>query len=220
MIPTIKWNSIQICRRKKVREWWWKLSILLTNTFPLNYCKRRKIPKKIQFWSIFVAYRMFEFLIIWIFITSYQGGRGLGRRLLTRGGFRGGGGGRPLLQGFDSLPTKGSPLCTISRYPYLVTDPKNFLNIYLLWRTLNIYLLWGGSARQKKCIFLVKIFQKVPKNAFLCRPVFQDFACGAKNFTKTGFFQCFGRARKINSVDLKKRSTKFFWKSALPSRKS
>ena len=41
---------------------------------------------------------------------------------------RGGGGvGRFLFQGFDPLPTQRVPLCTILRYPFLLTDPKSFL---------------------------------------------------------------------------------------------
>ena len=56
---------------------------------------------------------------------------------------------------------------------------------------------------QKKRNFSVKIFQKVPKNAFFGL-FFQNFACGAKNLAKIGTKPCFGRARKIYLVDLKK----------------
>ena len=35
-------------------------------------------------------------------------------------------------------------------------------------------------------------------------PFFQQIACGAENLTETGSLECFGRARKINLVDLKK----------------
>ena len=52
----------------------------------------------------------------------------------------------------------------------------------------------------------------MPKNAFFGL-FFQNFACGAENVAKTGFFSAFfgggGGARKINLVNLRKRSTKF-----------
>ena len=54
----------------------------------------------------------------------------------------------------------------------------------------------------KKRNFLVKIFQKVPKNAFFGLFFFLKFACGAAN--------CLGRAQKINSVDLEKKVDKIF----------
>ena len=48
-------------------------------------------------------------------------------RDFNRGGFRGGGGGDAfLLQGFDPCRPKGSPLHTILRCSFLVTDTKNF----------------------------------------------------------------------------------------------
>ena len=75
-----------------------------------------------------------------------------------------------------------------------------------------------GSARRKNAIFWLKMFQKVRKNAFFGL-FFQNFACGAENLTKIGTKQRFGRARKINWVDLKKSSTKFskiFRKSHTP----
>ena len=96
----------------------------------------------------------------------------------VRGGFRGGRG-TPPSQGFDPCRPKGSPLCTILKYPILVTDPKIFL------REPSILILKGECAPKKRN-FLVKFFQKVPKNA------------------KTGTKPCLGRARKINSVNLKK----------------
>ena len=58
----------------------------------------------------------------------------------------------------------------------------------------------------------------MPKNAFFGL-FFQNSACGAKNLAKIETKPWFGRARKINFVDLKKRSSKFskfFWKSAPP----
>ena len=50
----------------------------------------------------------------------------------------------------------------------------------------------------------------MPKNAFFWT-LFSNFACGAKNFAKTGTKPCLGAPRKINSVDLKKK-LKFFLK--------
>ena len=57
----------------------------------------------------------------------------------------------------------------------------------------------GGGvycARRKNAIFLVKIFQKVPENAFVGL-FFQNFACGAENVTKKVFLEFY-------FVDLKK----------------
>ena len=69
----------------------------------------------------------------------------------------------PPTQGFDPLPTQRVPLCTILRYPYLVTNRKIFLKAPLA----PIYTNFEGGARAKKQrVFLVKILQKVPKNAF------------------------------------------------------
>ena len=58
----------------------------------------------------------------------------------------------------------------------------------------------------KKQDFLVKIFQKVPKNAFFGL-FFHMFACA-----KTGTKSCLGRAQKINSVDLQKKGLQNFLK--------
>ena len=55
----------------------------------------------------------------------------------------------------------------------------------------------------KKRNFVVKIFQKAPKNAFF--GFFQNFACRAEHFKKTGSFYCFG---KTNWVDLLKKVDK------------
>ena len=55
-------------------------------------------------------------------------------------------------------------------------DPKIFLKAP--W--VPIYTNFeGGSARQKNAIFLVKIFQKVPKNAFF-GGFLKNFACFLK----------------------------------------
>ena len=118
-----------------------------------------------------------------------------------RGGFRGrGGGGGWGAEAFsfrDSTPCrpKGSPLW------YFLGNP--------LSRNPQYLLLLRGVRAPKKRNFLVKIFQKVPKNAFFDCFFLQKFACGAENFAKVGAKQCFGRAQKINLVDLKKRPSKF-----------
>ena len=52
---------------------------------------------------------------------------------------------------FNPLPTQKFPLCTILRYPYLVTDPKIFLKAP--WTP--IYTNFEGRARAKKHDFLV-----------------------------------------------------------------
>ena len=93
----------------------------------------------------------------------------------------------------DSTPCrpKVSPLCTILRYPFLVTYPKIFLKA----RSAPIYTNLPKSDQKR-----------------LFWPVFSTkfFACGA-TFCR-GSYYCFGRARKINLVDLKKvdKSFEFF----------
>ena len=57
--------------------------------------------------------------------------------------------------------------------------------------------------------FSVKIFQKVPKNAFYGL-FFQNFAYGAENLPKIGTKQCFGRAGKINLVEFLPRQSPAF----------
>ena len=52
--------------------------------------------------------------------------------------------------------------------------------------------------------FLVKIFQKVPKNAFWL--VFSKFSPEAKKILPKQGLLCFGRARKINLVELTKKT--------------
>ena len=70
---------------------------------------------------------------------------------------------------FDPLPTQSDPLCTILRYPYLVTaDPKSFLRAPLepIYTNFEGGGGGGGERAPKKRNFLVKVFRKVPKNAF------------------------------------------------------
>ena len=54
--------------------------------------------------------------------------------IIIRGGFRGGGGGADASFFRDLTPyrPKGSSLCTILIYPYLVTDPEIFGRQYIL----------------------------------------------------------------------------------------
>ena len=95
---------------------------------------------------------------------------------------------------------KGPPFDTFSEIHFWPTDPKIFLKAPLA----PIYTNFEGERAPKNAIFLSKFFKKCPKTAFLT--VFQKFACGADNLAKIGAKQCFGIARKINLVDLKKRS--------------
>ena len=143
---------------------------------------------------------MFALQTLFYSSTRYVG-------LVRRGGFRERGRGRGVdalspLQGFDPLcRPKGSPLCTILRYPFLVMDPKIFLQppMYTYFE--------GGERAEKTQFFGQNFFKKCLKTPFLA--FFQNFACGAENLSKIGTKQCLGRARKINLVDLKKRSTIF-----------
>ena len=110
------------------------------------------------------------------------------------------GGGRPTPQGFDPLPTQRVPLWTILSNPFLVTNS----NIFLKAPMAPIYTNFKGGRVAEK----THILQKVLKNAFF-GPFFQKFACGAEILAKTESLKCFGRAWKINLVDLKRRSRKF-----------
>ena len=59
-----------------------------------------------------------------------------------------------------------------------------------------------GGASSEKRDFLFKIFQNGPKNVFFELFFFQNFAYGGVIWAKTGSLWCFGRARKLNMVDL------------------
>ena len=85
---------------------------------------------------------------------------------------------------------KGSPLCTILRYPFLVTDPKVFLKAPLAPIYTNIE---GGARAEKNAVF---------------QPVYSKLCLRRRSFGPNGLFKRFGRAWKINLVDLKKMSTK------------
>ena len=88
-------------------------------------------------------------------------------------------------QEFDSLPTQRvpSPLCTILRYPFSLTDLKKFFNAPLAPIYTNFEgapkKRWKKRAPKKSVFFLSKFSKKCLKNAF-----YQKFACGAENFVK------------------------------------
>ena len=99
---------------------------------------------------------------------------------LSRGGFRGKGG-RTSLEEFDPLSTHRVPLCTILKYPFLAAH------------LAPIYINFKGERAPKNAIFCLKFFKNCLKT-FL----------GLKFWPKTGSFLCFGKARKIILIDLKK----------------
>ena len=97
----------------------------------------------------------------------------------------------------------------LSPFPYF------FLKCHFFCR--QFILFWYGSARRKNAIFWSNFSKKCPKTPFW--PVFSKFCLRLKTFDQKRSFWCFGRARKIKLIDLKKSSTrfsKFFWKSAPP----
>ena len=58
--------------------------------------------------------------------------------------------------------------------------------IYAIWEIFHLYAIWELCHLRQKRFF------------------FQKFASGAENLAKTRTKPCLGRAKKINSVDLKK----------------
>ena len=114
--------------------------------------------------------------------------------IITRGGFRGGGGFRRTpSQGFDPLPTQLFKKSTFGR-PTLKFFQRRIRRQYLL--------ILRGERAPKKRIFLIKTFQKLPKNA--CFDCFFKNLPPAQNILPKCAKQCSGRAQKINLVDLKK----------------
>ena len=75
-------------------------------------------------------------------------------------------------QGFDPLPTQ--------KVPPLVLFKKSIFG-----RPTLKYNNFERGVRAEKTRFFVKIFEKVPKNAFSGQ-LFQNFACGAENLAKQG----------------------------------
>ena len=98
-----------------------------------------------------------------------------------------------------------SPLCTILRYPYLVTDPKKFLKEPLA----PIYTYFEGGARKKKRHFFGQSFpKKCFKTPFLA--LLAKFCLRRKKITKTGFFSALGELGKSIRSTLKK-GWQSFW---------
>ena len=105
----------------------------------------------------------------------------------------------------ENLPTKRvPPLILFQKSVFGRPTQKIFLKAPLAPYILTL----SGGARQKKRDFFVKRFQKLPKNGFF--DYFFKKLPAAKNLAKIGAKQCFGRARKINLVDLKKKVVKDF----------
>ena len=94
---------------------------------------------------------------------------------------------------------KGPPFDTFSEIHFWLTDPKIFLKA----PSAPIYTNFEGERAPKKTQFFCQNFSKSAQKRLFWL-FFQKFACGAENFAKIGAKQCFGRARKINLVDLKK----------------
>ena len=86
---------------------------------------------------------------------------------------------------------KGSPLCTILRYPFLVTDPKNFLKAPLAPLFTNFE--WG--ARAKKTGFWSKFSKNCLKTPFLAC-FFKILPAKQKIWSKWGLFSDLGELRK------------------------
>ena len=120
-----------------------------------------------------------------------------------RGGFRGGGRGgadAPLSGIRPPADPKGPPFDTFSEIHFWRTDPKIFLKAPLA----PIYTNFEGERAPKKTKFFCQNFSKsAQKRLFDC--FFKNLPAAQKLFTKIGAKQCFGRARKINLVDLKKK---------------
>ena len=130
----------------------------------------------------------------------------------NRGGCRGGGGGErgglrtPPLRDSNPCQLKGSPLWYFLKIHFWPTDPKIFLKA----PSAPIYTNFEGERAPKKRVFFCLNFPKSAQKVLFDLFFFQKIACGAENFAQTGSFYCFGRARKINLIDLKKkRSSKF-----------
>ena len=126
--------------------------------------------------------------------------------IIVRGGFRGGAESDPSpLRDSTPFRPKGSPFDTFSESPFWLTDPKIFLKAPLA----PIYTNFEGKRAPKKNAIFLSTF-------FVFLTVFSKICRGAKKLAKIGAKQCFGRARKINLVDLNRKSEN----PPLPSRKS
>ena len=131
------------------------------------------------------------------------GGRGFGRFPFLR----------------DSTPCrpKGSPLWTILRNPFWMTDLKIFRKAPLA----PIYADFDGGARWKKTRFLVEIFQKVHKNPRFW-PVFLKICLRCRNVSQSRLFIVFWESAE-NQFDRPKKGWKkisiFFFENPPPFEK-
>ena len=74
-----------------------------------------------------------------------------------------------------------------------------------------IYTSFEGGRAPKKRNFLVKIFQKLPKNAYFGL-FFPNFACRAENLAQIGIKQCFGKSSENQFGRPKKKGRQNFQK--------
>ena len=111
--------------------------------------------------------------------------------IVPRGGFRGLRANAPLLRDSTPCRPKGSLFVLFWNYQYIL----------ILRRGVVVTAALSAPIKPN---FLVKIFQKVPKNAFWL--VFSKFSPEAKKILPKQGLLCFGRARKINLVELTKKN--------------
>ena len=104
---------------------------------------------------------------------------------------------------FGALPKHFDTFSEIHFWP---TDPKIFLKAPLA----PIYTNFEGERAPKKTRFFCQNFSKSAQKRLFWQFFFQKFACGAENLAKMGAKKCFGRAPKINFVDLKKKRSSNF----------
>ena len=90
-----------------------------------------------------------------------------------------------------------APFDSFSEIHFWPTDPKIFLKA-------PIYTNYEGERAPQKTRFFCQNFSKIAQKRLFWL-FFQKFACGAENLAKVGAKQCFGRARKNNLVDLRKK---------------
>ena len=122
--------------------------------------------------------------------------------LLHTGADLGGGGRSPPPPSGIRPPAdpKGPPFDTFSDIQFWPTDPKIFLKAP--WAP--IYTNFEGERAPKKTRFFCQNFSKSAKKRFFdC--FFKNLPAAQKFLQKIGAKRCFGRALKINLVDLKKK---------------
>ena len=101
--------------------------------------------------------------------------------------------------------SKGSPFGIYLRHSFFVNNLKIFLKA-------NKTIFEGGARAEKSDFFWSKFFRKMPKKPF--RPVLKHLPAAKKNFHKIQLLYFYRKARKIKLVDLKKKLTKLFEKTA------